>query len=105
MDAQAMMHFAPALSDLIASLLWASAWLPVGMAIGAFQFITLRWVVGMLAAGRSTFVPFGTQLARLVLIAAALAIITRLAGALPLLGTTAGILIARTAMLRSGARR
>ncbi len=100
-----MMHFGPAGRDLIASLLWATAWLPVGMALGAFQFMTLRWVVGMLAAGRSTLMPFGTQLARLVLIAAALAVITRLLGTLPLLGTTAGILIVRTAMLRGGARR
>ncbi len=99
-----MMHFAPAGRDLIVSLLWASVWLPVGMVIGVFQFMTLRWVVGRLASGRSVLVPFGTQLARLVLIAAALAIITRLVGAMPLLGTTAGILIARTAMLRGGAR-
>jgi hypothetical protein len=105
MDAQAMTHFAPAWRDLTASLLWAAAWLPVGMAIGVFQFITLRWVVGMLASGRSFLLPFGTQLARLVLIAAALAIITRFVGASPLLGTTAGILIARTAMVRDGARR
>ncbi len=100
-----MMHFAPAWRDLTASLFWAAAWLPVGMAIGIFQFMTLRWVVGMLASGRSVLLPFGTQLARLVLIAAALALITRLVGALPLLGTTAGIVIARTAMVRDGARR
>ena len=99
-----MMHFASHWRDLTTSLLWAGAWLPVGLAIGAFQFMTLRWVIGMLASGRSALVPVGAQLARLVLIAAALAIITRLVGALPLLGTTAGILIARTAMLRGGAR-
>ncbi len=99
-----MMHFASHWHDLTTSLLWAGAWLPVGLAIGAFQFMTLRWVVGMFAAGRSALVPVGAQLARLVLIAAALAIITRLVGALPVLSTTAGILIARTAMLRGGAR-
>lgn len=83
--------------------LQAGAWLIVGVSIGAFHFLTLRWSVGMLATGRAWPLPTVVQLARFALLAGLLAVVTIHFGALPLLLVTAGILAARTAILRRGA--
>ncbi len=89
--------------DLVGPALAAGMWLVVGLLIGAGYFLTLRRNVRMLAAGRSLLLPLGFQLGRFVLLAAALAAITTAFGALPLLAATAGIVVARTGVIRWGA--
>jgi len=75
-------------------------WLGSGMLVGAFHFLTLRWTVKMFAAARPLLLPLGLHLIRFVLMAALLAIVANLLGALPLLMATMGILIMRTIIVR-----
>ena len=75
-------------------------WFAVGMLLGAFQFLTLRWSVRMFAVMQPLLLPIGVQLIRFAAVAAVLAAITASFGALPLLMATAGILITRTIVLR-----
>jgi len=82
----------------------AAAWLCCGALIGAFHFLTLRWSVGLLAAGRVPLLAMTLQLTRFALLAGALGMIARGVGAVPLLVATAGILAARTAAIRLGAQ-
>jgi F1F0 ATPase subunit 2 len=96
MDAQAMIA-----SHLTAhDVTLAAGWLAAGAAIGAVHFMSLRWNVRMLAAGRSLLPAVAVQLARFAFIGAALAAIAIYFGALPLLAATAGILAARTVIIR-----
>ena len=88
--------------DLILYVLSASAWLTAGILIGAFHFLTLRWNVRMLTLGQSIPLPLATPLVRFALIAGVLAIIASHFGAFPLLAAAAGILAARTTVLRFG---
>lgn len=89
-------------TEYVLVTLQAGAWLAVGTLIGAFHFLTLRWNVGMLAAGRAWLLPTAVQLARFALVACLLAVVTIHFGALPLLLVTAEILAARAAILRWG---
>jgi N-ATPase, AtpR subunit len=99
MDAKAMIA-----SHLTAhDLPLAAGWLAAGMVIGGFFFLTLRWNVRMLAAGRAWLPVMAIQSGRLAAIGVVLAVIAVYFGALPLLAISAGILAARTAMLRWGA--
>ncbi len=100
-----MMHFGLPEHDPIGYLLRAGIWLPAGAVIGVFHFLTLRWNVRMFAAGQSLLLPSAIQLVRLVLIAVVLATITRSFGVLPLLAATAGVLLARTAIVRLEVRQ
>ncbi len=86
--------------DLVLFALSAGAWLAVGTLLGAFHFLTLRCNVRMFVIGQSLPLAFGTQLVRFAVIVGGLAIISRQFGALPLLVATAGILVARTAIVR-----
>jgi len=88
--------------DLILPAIKAAAWIAVGAFIGAFHFLTLRWNVRMLTIGQSFRSALAAQLARFAVAAGALAVVARYSGALPLLAATAGILAARTAVLRIG---
>jgi len=88
---------------LAGPILVAGGWLAVGVLIGGGYFLSLRQNVRMFAARRSPLLPLGFGLARFALLAVALAAIARAAGALPLLAATAGILVARTAVIRWGA--
>jgi len=88
--------------DLVLLVIGAGSWLTVGACIGAVHFFTLRWNVRMLANGQSIPVGLATQLVRFALIAGALAAIAVHFGAWPLLVATAGILAARTMVLRLG---
>jgi hypothetical protein len=96
MDAQAMTasYFAAY------QLTLAVAWLAAGTAIGGFFFLSLRWNVRMLAAGRRLLPVMAIQLARFAAIGIALATISIDFGALALLATTAGILAARALLVR-----
>lgn len=90
--------------DLIPHLLAAGAWLVAGAAIGTLYFLTLRWNAAMFAAGRSPVLAMAMQIARFAAIAAMLAVIAAHFGALPLLVATAGVLLARTVIVRRGVR-
>jgi F1F0 ATPase subunit 2 len=102
MDAQTMTYFLPTGPDLFAHLLSTGIWLGVGAFIGATHFLTLRWNVRMLADDRPLPLGLATQLARFMLTAGVLAIVAGYFGVFPLLVATAGILVARTAILRYG---
>lgn len=80
-----------------------ATWLLVGSSIGALHYLTLWWNAQALTIGRLPLVAFAIQLARLAVFAAALAIISRNYGALPLLVATLGILASRRVALRLGA--
>jgi F1F0 ATPase subunit 2 len=71
-----------------------------GTIIGAAHFLSLRWNVRMLTAGRSWLPVVALQLGRFAIMAVVLALITRTFGALPLLATALGILAARTVIVR-----
>ncbi len=91
--------------DLLLHVLGASAWLAVGALIGAFHFMTLRWNVQMFAVGGSLLLASLGQLVRFALVAGLLAVVASQFGALPLLAATAGIMAARSTVIRLGARR
>jgi hypothetical protein len=99
MDAKAMTVFHLSAHDLA----FAAGWLAIGIVIGACHFLTLRWNVRMLTAGRSLLPVMAIQLGRFAAIGIALAVTAVYFGALPLLAATAGILAARTAVTRLGA--
>ena len=87
---------------LIGYLVGAGAWLTSGALIGTFHLLTLRWNIRMFVAEQPLLLLLGIALARFALIAAILAAITMLFGALPLLVVTAGILAVRIAVVRLG---
>jgi len=97
-----MTYFQLAGRDLMLYALDAGAWLSVGALIGASHFLTLRRNVRMLAGDRSFPLALAVQFGRLAILAGALAVIAAHFGALPLIVATAGILAARTAVLRLG---
>jgi F1F0 ATPase subunit 2 len=74
-----------------------------GVLSGASHFLTLQWNVRMLALDRAPLPALGFQLARFALLAVALVLIARGLGAASLVVVTAGILVARAAVLRMGA--
>lgn len=81
----------------------AVGWLAAGIVIGAVHFLSLRWNVQMLTAGRSLLPVVAVQLGRFAGMALVLALITRTFGALPLLAAALGILAARTIIVRKEA--
>jgi F1F0 ATPase subunit 2 len=105
MDALAMTNSHFAGHGLLLCVLGVSAWFAIGAPIGAFYFVTLRWNVHMLIAGRSLPLALASQLVRFALIACLLAAVASRFGALPLLAATAGILAARMAVVQLGVRR
>jgi F1F0 ATPase subunit 2 len=85
--------------DLASVVGWSAA----GMAIGAVHFLSLRWNVQMLIAGRSLLPVVAVQLGRFAAMAVVLALITRAFGSLPLAAAALGILAARTIIVRKEA--
>lgn len=83
----------------MATVFQVFGWLLAGALLGSFHFLTLRRNVYLLVSGR-TMLSFGLQLMRFAVVAAALAIIARSFGALPLLAAAVGLLVARTVVLR-----
>jgi F1F0 ATPase subunit 2 len=102
MDAQAMTQFFFMGHDLSPFVIGAGTWLTVGAFIGALHFLTLRWNVRMLAADRPLLPALVNQLARFTLTAGMLTVVADHFGAFPLLVAIAGVLAARTAVLRFG---
>ena len=88
-------------TEYILPTLQAGACLIVGTLVGAFQFLTLRWSVAMLAAGRAPVLLIATQLGRFALSAGILGVIAGRFGVSPLLLAGAGIIMARMAIIPS----
>jgi hypothetical protein len=84
--------------------LLGAAWLSCGVLIGAMHLLMLRRNVKLFVAGAAPLLAIALQLGRLALLAGALALIVGRFGAFPLLTATAGIVVARTAALRTGER-
>ena len=82
----------------------SAGWLAAGLAIGAMNYLSLRWNVRMFTDGRSLFPALAIQLGRFAAVGIVLALIVHGFGALSLLVTTAGILLARSVIIRLGAR-
>ncbi len=80
----------------------AAFWLAAGTVFGGFYFMSLRWNVRMLAAGRTWLPVMAVQFGRFAAIGAVLAVIAIYFGAIALLAATAGILAARTGLVRWG---
>jgi hypothetical protein len=96
---------APPMTDLRLAdffLLPLCAGFGAGALIGASHFLTLRWNVGMFALRRAALLAIGLQLARFALLAVALVLIVRGFGAVSLVAATAGVLMARAAVLCMG---
>jgi N-ATPase, AtpR subunit len=80
----------------------AAGWLAAGTIVGGLFFLSLRWNVRMLTAGRSLLPVMAVQFGRLAAIGVVLAVIAIHFGALPLLAASAGILAARVGLVRWG---
>lgn len=102
MDAQAMTNLFLTEFEVARSVVSIGAWLILGALVGAFHFLTLRWNVRMLAGGQALPLALAVQFGRFTLVAGALAAIAGHFGALPLLVAAAGVLAARTAVIRFG---
>ncbi len=95
-----MTHLVVTANEMIRHLLGVGVWLTAGVPIGAIHFLTLQWNAHLFVSGRRLLLPLAIQLVRLGLIGASLTAVGRIFGALPLLLTTAGILVTRTALVR-----
>jgi hypothetical protein len=87
--------------DLFSYVISAGTWLTLGALIGALHFLTLRWNVWMLTADWPLPLASAIQLARFTITAGLFAVVAVHFGAFPLVVATAGVLAARTAVLRS----
>ncbi len=81
-------------------VLQAAASLGGGALIGAAYFLTLRFNVGLLTLRRAPPFAAAVQVGRFLLLAAVLAAIAELCGALPLISALAGIQAARALVIR-----
>jgi hypothetical protein len=98
-----MIEIHPTANSLAFALLSIGSWLVAGMMIGGFHFLTLRWNVRVLAAGGSLLPAVTIQFGRFAAVAIILAVIAGYSGALALLATAAGIVTARSLIIRFGA--
>ncbi len=73
-----------------------AVWVLLGAVLGTCHFLGLRLNVGMLTRGGALLLPVAVQFGRFAIMGVALAILARSFGALALLASAAGILIART---------
>ncbi len=85
-------------------LVSAFLWLAAGALAGGVYWLSLRWSVARLVAGRSVAAVIALQLVRFALLGAALAMVRIHGGALALLLSTGGLLVARTGVLRLATR-
>ncbi len=75
------------------------AHLAAGLALGTAYFLSVRWTSDRLAAGRGIAGTVAAIVGRFVLLGGVLTLIS-LEGALPLLVTALGVLVARAVVLR-----
>ena len=76
-----------------------AGWFVAGGLLGLVHFLSLRWNVRRLVAGRA-LASLGLQVLRLCLTGTAMTLTVRLFGAGPLLAGTLGLIAARTGVLR-----
>lgn len=79
-------------------------WLAAGTLVGALNWLSLRWTAEMLASGRSWARALTLQMARFAALGTVLAVVAIRGGALALLLSTGGLLVARAVVLRLVAR-
>ena len=75
-----------------------TVWFLAGGMLGMMHFLSLRWSVQRLVAGRA-LLSLGLQVLRLVLTGTAMILTIRLFGAVPLLAGSLGLMVARTGVL------
>jgi len=75
-----------------------AGWFIAGGLLGMMHFLSLRWSVRRLVAGRA-LLSLGLQVLRLVLTGTAMILTIRLFGAVPLLAGSLGLMVARTGVL------
>jgi len=76
-----------------------ASWFVAGGLLGLAHFLSLRWNVRRLVAGRA-LASLGLQVLRLCLTGTAMTLTVRLFGAGPLLAGALGLIAARTGVLR-----
>jgi len=84
--------------DYLSFIAGAAGWLLAGGLLGTMHFVSLRWSVQRLVAGRAP-ASLGLQLLRLALTGTAMTLTVRLFGANPLLAGSLGLMAARTSVL------
>lgn len=82
----------------LAFIAGAAGWFVAGGLLGVVHFLSLRWNVQCLVAGRPVL-SLGLQLLRFTLTGTALTLTVRLFGAAPLLAGSFGLMAARTGAL------
>lgn len=90
---------APAMTIAFAQV---AAWLVLGAVLGVIQLAALRHNVTVLSTGSSAILPIGLFGLRFAVLAAALAAIVILFGAMPLLLTLVGLTATRALVLGRG---
>lgn len=88
----------PVAHELLVLAAGAACWFLAGALLGLAHFHALRWTVHYMIGGR-TLLSLGLQGFRLVVTGAALTLVTRWFGAVPLLAGTLGLLAARSGLL------
>lgn len=75
-------------------------WFVAGVLVGGLYWLTLRWSVALLAAGRSIALAIAVQVVRFAVLGAALAVVAIGYGWPALLLSASGLVLARAAVLR-----
>jgi hypothetical protein len=75
------------------------------MLIGSLYWLTLRWSAATLTSGQSIVLAIAVQLVRFAALGAFLAFVAIHWGALPLLLSAGGVMVARAVVLRLNRRR
>jgi len=84
--------------DFFQFIAGTAGWFTAGGLLGMMHFLSLRWSVRRLVAGRA-LLSLGLQVLRLVLTGTAMILTIRLFGAVPLLAGSLGLMVARTGVL------
>lgn len=95
-----MIAIDPSWSNGLLVAIDAMLWLAGGAVLGIIHLASLRFSVTRLSAGSSAILPIGLQVLRFAFLAAILAGVAVLFGALPLLAAALGLNVARLVVLR-----
>jgi F1F0 ATPase subunit 2 len=99
MDAAIMSHFSPTDLPAWAGMLFLTTHLAAGFMLGLIYFEGVWWNARLFAEGRWIAAKIALALGRFLLLTGTLAL-TSLEGALPLLLTSLGVLVARPFVMR-----
>jgi len=89
---------------MTATLSFAFLWFAAGALVGSLYWLTLRWTAEVLAAGRSLAQALALQVARFSALGVVLAGVAIRGGALALLASAGGLMVARAVIFRLAAR-